>query len=104
MNERIRALALQVGAGTPQSLYGRTDYIVMTEFELEKFAESIINECIEQVWYTREDVINGNISEVIKERIRQQFGVKEFMKLIAVANTILCGLRTTVIPMVTLGL
>lgn len=46
MNARIKELAEQVGAGTPQSLYGRTDYIVMTEFELEKFAELIVRECM----------------------------------------------------------
>ena len=44
---------------------------------LEKFAELIVRECIEQVWYSREDGINGNISEVIKERMKQHFGVEE---------------------------
>ena len=44
---------------------------------LNKFAELIVRECMEQVWYTREDGINGNISEVIKERIEQHFGVEE---------------------------
>ena len=44
---------------------------------LNKFAELIVRECMEQVWYTREDGINGNISEVIKERIEQHFGFEE---------------------------
>ena len=26
----------------------------------DKFAELIVRECMEQVWYTREDVIKGN--------------------------------------------
>jgi hypothetical protein len=43
----------------------------------EKFAELIVAECIEQVWYTREDGMNGNVSEVIKDRIKQHFGVEE---------------------------
>jgi hypothetical protein len=43
----------------------------------EKFAELIVKECIEQVWYTREDGINGNVSQVIKDRIKQRFGVEE---------------------------
>ena len=43
----------------------------------EKFAELIVKDCMEQVWYTREDGINGNISEVIKERMKQHFGVEE---------------------------
>jgi len=43
----------------------------------EVFAKLLIQECIEQVWYTREDGINGNVSEVIKDRIKQHFGVEE---------------------------
>ncbi len=44
---------------------------------VKKFAELIVRECMEQVWYSREDGINGNISEVIKDRIKQHFGVEE---------------------------
>ena len=40
------------------------------------FAELLVLECMEQVWYTREDGINGNVSEVIKGRIKQHFGVE----------------------------
>jgi hypothetical protein len=43
----------------------------------QKFAELIVRECMEQVWYTREDGINGNVSEVIKERMKEHFGVEE---------------------------
>jgi len=46
-------------------------------FSKEKFAELIVQECMEQVWYTREDGINGNISQVIKDRIKEHFGVEE---------------------------
>jgi hypothetical protein len=42
-----------------------------------KFAELIVKECTEQVWYTREDMINDNISEVIKLRIKEHFGVEK---------------------------
>jgi hypothetical protein len=48
-----------------------------TGTELAMFAELIVKECMEQVWYTREDGINGNVSEVIKDRIKQHFGVEE---------------------------
>jgi len=34
----IIRLAREAGAGEPESLYGRTDYVVMTWFELERFA------------------------------------------------------------------
>ena len=63
MNERIRQLAEQV--------YGTQ----ATEQEI-KFAELIVRECLEQVWYTREDYINENISEVIKQRMKEHFGVR----------------------------
>jgi hypothetical protein len=42
----------------------------------EKLTELIVKECTEQVWHTREDSINGNVSEVIKDRIKQRFGVR----------------------------
>ena len=75
MNERIEKLAKQTGyiwhaSGDPQ-IYE------FTPEKLEKFAELIVRECMEQVWYTREDSINGNVSEVIKQRIEQHFGVEE---------------------------
>jgi len=52
------------------------DYVA-GELDPVKFAMLIVKECVEQVWYTREDGINGNISEVIKDRIKQHFGVEE---------------------------
>ena len=36
--EQVLELAWEVGAGEPESLYGRTDYVVMTKHELERFA------------------------------------------------------------------
>ena len=37
MREEIIKMAREAGAGEPESLYGRTDYVVMTRFELERF-------------------------------------------------------------------
>jgi hypothetical protein len=34
----IMRMAREVGASEPESLFGRTDYIVMTRYELERFA------------------------------------------------------------------
>ena len=68
MNERIKELANK--AVGKRSCY-------MIEAEYIKFAELIVKECMEQVWYTREDGINGNVSEVIKDRIKEHFGVGE---------------------------
>lgn len=68
MNERIKLLAEQA---TTEESDG------FKYFDKAKFAELIVAECMEQVWYSREDGINGNVSEVIKERMKQHFGVEE---------------------------
>lgn len=47
MNERIRELALQVGAVQHVLAMGRHDGVLFTETELEKFAELIVKECID---------------------------------------------------------
>jgi hypothetical protein len=73
MNKRIKELAKQVDA----CYIPRYDMWQMDTETMEKFAELIVRECMEQVWYTREDSINGNVSEVIKQRIEQHFGVEE---------------------------
>ena len=84
MNERIRELAEQAGCKVMDdgewyipSAAGLEKVVYTSGVGLEKFAELIVRECMEQVWYTREDSINGNVSEVIKNRIKQHFGVEE---------------------------
>ena len=71
MNERIEELSLQCIRYKLIAEGARSD------FDYKKFAELIVRECMEQVWYSREDSINGNISEVIKQRIKEHFGVEE---------------------------
>ena len=84
MNERIRELGDQAwdyaldhetvnGKAASGSFINKN----FSDLLLEKLAELIVRECLEQVWYTREDGINGNVSEVIKERMKQHFGVEE---------------------------
>jgi hypothetical protein len=43
----------------------------------EKFAELIVRECLNQVFYTIEDEEEDNISGSIRDRIKQHFGVEE---------------------------
>ena len=86
MNERIKELMTE--AGMLYTLDSKPTHIdengthtfqeinVYKNFDPEKFAELIVGECMEQVWYTREDGINGNISQVIKDRIKEHFGVE----------------------------
>ena len=73
MNERIHDLAMLARKHFPKTETSG-EFWVLDE---KKFAELIVRECMEQVWYTREDSINGNVSEVIKQRIEQHFGVEE---------------------------
>jgi hypothetical protein len=79
MNERIKQLAIE--SEMYVDLNGKPWPKWMTAEECEsaydKFAELIVKECMEQVWYSREDGINGNISQIIKDRIKQHFGVEE---------------------------
>ena len=73
MNQRIHDLAMLARKHFPKTETSG-EFWVLDE---KKFAELIVRECMEQVWYTREDSINGNVSEVIKQRIEQHFGVEE---------------------------
>ena len=72
MNERIEELYKQSFI----EVQDENSFPCMT-FSKQKFAELIVRECMDQVWYTREDGINGNVSEVIKDRIKKHFGVEE---------------------------
>jgi hypothetical protein len=79
MNERIEKLGQQadlLGEFTPTKIPGRyVGYI--TEEQILKFAELIVQECMEQVFYTIEDEEQDNISGSIRDRITQHFGVRE---------------------------
>ncbi len=74
MNERVKELFIQ--------LFGKNNFpkgnaeVYMSAEDLKEFAELLVKECMEQVWYSREDGINGNISQVIKDRIKEHFGVE----------------------------
>ena len=76
MNERIRELmdeAVRFRLDPDSKQYEAQ----VSPEDLEVFAELIVRECMEQVWYTREDGINGNVSEIIKDRIKQHFVVEK---------------------------
>ena len=73
MNERIQELAYQAEEYADTMVDGGSEFHPVF---VRKFAELIVYECMEQVHYTREDMINGNISQVIKDRIEKHFGVE----------------------------
>lgn len=80
MNKRIEQLTKHATIRVNYPTVNSSGKVICDNWEegvsLSKFAELIVRECMEQVWYTREDVINGNISEVIKERMKQHFGIE----------------------------
>lgn len=71
MNERIKELAKQndVSISIDSMGYG--------EGNIERLVELVVNECMEQVWYTREEMINETISKNIRARIAKHFGVEQ---------------------------
>jgi hypothetical protein len=79
MNSRFQELAEQAGMYVDVKGEPWPKWMGAEECEqaYQKFAELIVRECMEQVWYTREDSINGNVSQVIKDRIKEHFGVEE---------------------------
>jgi hypothetical protein len=86
MNKRINELAIQSGGiwqggyveqANGDSVYTGHKFVHGGDMDVEQFARLLVKECLEQVWYTREDGINGNVSEVIKDRIKEHFGVEE---------------------------
>ena len=72
MNERIKELAEQA-----TSLYQTMEGEWEEDFDKEKFAELIVRECIDQLYYTREERMDDTICQAIKERIEKHFGVEE---------------------------
>ena len=76
MNKRVEELIIE-SCDQMRKITGKPWGINPSHYPLfEKFAELIVRECMEQVWHTREDSINGNISQVIKDRINEHFGVE----------------------------
>jgi len=74
MNERANELIKSI----PDLKYDASTGMFETDRRaLYDLVELTIRECMEQVWYTREDGINGNVSLVIKDRMKQHFGVEE---------------------------
>ena len=69
MNERIKELAEQVGAVQNVLAMGRHDGVLFTETELEKFAELILEEVMQELF------INGY--EDAFDFLNEHFGVRE---------------------------
>jgi len=73
MNEKIRNLAAQAGAPRADYPY---ETVVLTTVELEKFAESIVQECIGVVTDTTNDSEWDGYNQATACAIKEHFGVK----------------------------
>ena len=77
MNERIKLLAEQCGFRSNPDIYDRNQ-----SFDMEKFAELIIQKCISQVAligisnFENDDVMWATKKAI--ENIREHFGVEEY--------------------------
>ena len=84
MNKRIRQLAEQAGAVFEQT-NGLNDcpQDSLVGDEIEKFAESIVRECLAIAKNREDELENANLLKesnavgIVKYRIARQFGVKE---------------------------
>jgi hypothetical protein len=83
MNERIEELAEQCGFRSNPNVYDRNQ-----SFDIEKFAELIVRECIDKIETYRIPVGNSASGELacewtynalkeIRDDIKEHFGVKE---------------------------
>ena len=72
MNERIKELANQSGAEI-KIIHGDILYISKADLDIEKFAELIVEECLDLVSYGGEFCSRPKLVE----KIKQHFGVEE---------------------------
>ena len=73
MNERIRELAVKCGAWN--QVYNNKEFMVDRTFQVEKFAELIIQDCIDVVdGYTKPRTFNTHYDAV--EQIKHLFGIE----------------------------
>ena len=82
MNKRIRELAEQAGLSYMPSNYpDMADLYKCADFELEKFAELIIQECMASSTWVGKMNTNSvepiHTAHAINQRIKKRFGVKE---------------------------
>ena len=88
MNERIKELAVQCGAWN--QVYNPKEFMVDRTFNIEKFAELIVRECINEIAYIgKANEVFGDrtdrgglnhilwTTETAIEKIKEHFGVEE---------------------------
>lgn len=75
--DEVLKIAISVGAATHAALFGRTDYVVMTQYELKRFAnlvaqherEACLTEIETGIWFDKTaDEILYDIAQAIRSR------------------------------------
>ena len=72
MNERIKELAEQAGA-----VYSNDHAVSLLDDEIEKFAQLIVRECAEVIFETPVKYTEIDIMHIIRDRVKEHFGVEE---------------------------
>ena len=67
MNEKIKELAKSVDAVFDVIAMGRHDGVLFTETELERFAKSIFEVCLDNLYFNGYDDAAGQLYKVQKE-------------------------------------
>ena len=75
MNQLIEQLALTCGAWN--QVYGNRNFMIDEHFDIEKFAELIVRDCIEQCEKNADHEYLGPGSKLSAFNIRERFGVEE---------------------------
>ena len=73
MNERIRELARRVVGKHRNDV----DSISLFDEQIEKFAELIVQECAEVIFETPVKYTEIDIMHIIRDRVKENFGVEE---------------------------
>ena len=75
MNERIQTLALECGAW--QQVYDQQRFMHNHNFDIKKFAELIVRECLDQLHVSDWDEDYDKGIYWSREQIKNHFGVEE---------------------------
>ena len=75
MNKHIEKFARECGAWN--QVYGNRTFMIDEHFDIEKFAELIVNKCANIVWDEAEKTSNSDVNDAGYKIIEHFFGVEE---------------------------
>jgi hypothetical protein len=75
MNKRIEELALQCGAW--HQVYDQKRFMVDRHFDVEKFAELIVQECIDTYDHWATHSMDKTAFIVAKTQVKKHFGIEQ---------------------------